>query len=364
MGLFNNKNPNESSYIGGQKHFREVIKNEAPGQLLIWQHPDEDFNTKSTLIVQPGEQAIFINNGQIAQIVDNGRTVLSTENYPFISRLRNAVSGGISSFSCKVYFVRKADSEELKWGTTEPLTVTDKVNGLMVKVKSRAVYKVRIEDPGVFLTKCIGNNIPFQTQQDLYKFFDGEFQGKIKSIVSRYLNSLNQQMIGLEAYIDEISEQIRPQLDEIVSEYGLRCPKFSLVSLEVDTGNYEKINDFQLDAIKKQREGMGQKAAMDALGMPNWEKQQAVNIMGSMAQNPGSGGLANVGAGLGMGLAAGSAFGTLAGQVFSNSPQDGNQNSAQEDPMQTLTKLKNMLDAGLISQDEYDSKKTEILGRM
>lgn len=116
--------------------------------------------------------------------------------------------------------------------------------------------------------------------------------------------------------------------------------------------------------FKKQREGMGQKAAMDALGMPNWEKQQAVNIMGSMAQNPGSGGLANVGAGLGMGLAAGSAFGTLAGQVFSNSPQDGNQNSAQEDPMQTLTKLKNMLDAGLISQDEYDSKKTEILGRM
>lgn len=71
----------------------------------------------------------------------------------------------------------------------------------------------------------------------------------MKLIVSRYLNSLNQQMIGLEAYIEEISEQIRPQLDEIVSEYGLRCPKFSLVSLEVDTGNYEKINDFQLDAI-------------------------------------------------------------------------------------------------------------------
>lgn len=364
MGLFNNKNPNESSYIGGQKHFREVIKNEAPGQLLIWQHPDEDFNTKSTLIVQPGEQAIFINNGQIAQVVDNGRTVLSTENYPFISRLRNAATGGISSFSCKVYFVRKADSEELKWGTTEPITVKDKVNGIMVKVKSRAVYKVRIDDPALFLSKCIGNNVPFQTQQDLYKFFDGEFQGKIKSIVSRFMNSLNQEMIGLEAYIDDISEQIRPQLDEIVGDYGLKCSKFSIVSLEVDTGDYEKINTFQLDAISKQREGMGQKAAMDALGMPNWEKQQAVNIMGTMAQNTATGGIANMGAGLGMGLAAGNAFGTLAGQVFSNSPQETNQNSMQADPIETLSKLKNMLDAGLISQEEYDSKKQEILGRM
>ncbi|MBD5408428.1 MAG: hypothetical protein HDR54_03405 [Treponema sp.] len=55
---------------------------------------------------QHGEGAVFINQGVIKQISENGTYKLSTNHYPFISLLRNAVSGGISTFNCKVYFVR------------------------------------------------------------------------------------------------------------------------------------------------------------------------------------------------------------------------------------------------------------------
>ena len=99
MGLFN-KNPNETNYTGGQKHFADVIKNSGPGELLIWRQPEEDFNTQTTLIVMPGEQAIFIKGGVVEQVFDNGTYKLSTENYTFISRLRNAFTGGISVFNC------------------------------------------------------------------------------------------------------------------------------------------------------------------------------------------------------------------------------------------------------------------------
>ena len=51
MGLFNNKNANESAYVGGKKHWSDVIKNSGNGDLLIWRQPEEDFNTNSTLIV-------------------------------------------------------------------------------------------------------------------------------------------------------------------------------------------------------------------------------------------------------------------------------------------------------------------------
>ena len=111
MALFG-KNPNETAYVGGKKHWTDVIKNSGPGELLIWRQPEEDFNTNSTLIVMPGEEAIFIKGGTVEQTFDNGTYKLSTENYPFISRLRNAFSGGISTFNCVVYFVRKADSKE------------------------------------------------------------------------------------------------------------------------------------------------------------------------------------------------------------------------------------------------------------
>ena len=69
MGLFK-KNPNESAYVGGRKHFTDVIKNSGPGGLLIWRQPEEDFNTNSTLVVMPGETAIFVNKGTIEQVFD------------------------------------------------------------------------------------------------------------------------------------------------------------------------------------------------------------------------------------------------------------------------------------------------------
>ena len=107
MGIFN-KNTNETAYTGGKKNWADVIKNTGPGELLIWRQPEEDFNTNSTLIVMPGEEAIFIKGGTVEQTFENGTYKLSTENYPFISRLRNVFTGGTSTFNSVVYFVRKA----------------------------------------------------------------------------------------------------------------------------------------------------------------------------------------------------------------------------------------------------------------
>ncbi len=93
MSIF--KNQNESAFVGGRKHWTDVIKNSGDGNLLIWRQPEEDFNTNSTLVVMPGEQAIFIKSGVIEQIFENGTYKLNTDNYPFISRLKNAFSGGV-----------------------------------------------------------------------------------------------------------------------------------------------------------------------------------------------------------------------------------------------------------------------------
>lgn len=82
----------------------------------------------------PGEEAIFIKGGNIEEVFGNGTYKLSTENYPFISRLRNAFTGGISTFNCVVYFVRKADSQEIRWGTETPIQVRDKVWGIRTTI--------------------------------------------------------------------------------------------------------------------------------------------------------------------------------------------------------------------------------------
>ena len=132
MGIF--KNQNETAYVGGKKHWTDVIKNTGSGELLLWRQPEEDFNTNSTLVVMPGEEAIFIKGGRVEQVFENGTYKLSTENYPFISRLKNAFSGGVSTFNCVVYFVRKAHTQEIKWGTDSPIQVRDRLLGIATKI--------------------------------------------------------------------------------------------------------------------------------------------------------------------------------------------------------------------------------------
>lgn len=382
MALFR-KNPNEVAYTEGKKHWADVIKNSGPGELLIWRQPEEDFNTNSTLIVMPGEEAIFIKGGTVEQTFDNGTYKLSTENYPFISRLRNAFTGGVSTFNCVVYFVRKAHSVEIRWGTDSPIQVRDKMLGIATKLRARGAYKVQIGDPVKFLEKLIGNNVFYQTQEELNKYFINEFQSKIKSVIARAINESDTEILGIDSRLDELSDTIEPFMQEILDDYGLKCVKFTVAAVDIDDDELRRrYDEIGIDAIAKMRNAQADKAVMGILGN-DWGKQQAANILGNLSMNPGAGGVAAAGAGMGMGMAAGGAFGSMAQQMFapmsnsvpvqqpqpfqqapsgrfSQAPQGNNTQTppspSQEDPMEVLGKLKRMLDAGLIEQSEYDAK--------
>lgn len=371
MALFR-KNANETEFTGGKKNWTDVIKNTGNGELLVWRQPEEDFNTKSTLIVMPGEEAIFIKGGTFEQVFENGTYTLSTENYPFLSRLRNAFSGGISTFNCVVYFVRKAHSFEIKWGTDSPIQVRDKLLGIATKLRARGAYKVQIDNSPKFLEKLIGNNIPFQFQEDLNKYFINEFQSKIKSVIAKALNESNTELLGIDARLDEFSDMIEPYMQDILTEYGLKCTKFSVAAIDIDDNEIRaKYDEIGMENIGKERAAYADKNVFGILG-DDWARQQSVNILGDLANNPGSGGIAAAGAGIGMGMAAGGMFGGMAQQTFSppqnqqpaQVPPEGAAAKAQDDPVTKLKQLKEMLDMGILNQEEFDAKKAEILSKM
>ncbi len=355
MSLFK-KNPNEKLYPTGKKNFVDVIKNRGSSELLIWRQPEEDFNSLSTLIVMPGETAVFIKGGKIEQVFESGTYKLSTKNYPFLSRIVNAFSGGISAYNAVVYFVRKTDSHELRWGTSSPIQVIDPVYNIRTEAKARGVYKVQITNPELFVNKLAGNLDSLVTQEDLDDYFAEEFQSKIKTEISKTLNSLDKPLLGIDAYLDELSQKIKPSIESILSLYGLSCPAFSISGLDIEKSKYDAIDKSQIELISKKREALGKKAEMDILG-ENWSKQQSVEILKDLANNQSGGGISNIGAGLGMGIATATAFSGMAEQIIQTptTPKE------TVDPMEKLAKLKKMLDANLITQEEYDAKKAEIL---
>ena len=361
MALFK-RNPKEADYYGGKKHFIDVIKNNGANTYLFWRQPEEDFNTHSKLIVMPGETAIFVEGGNIVQQFSEGTYELTTNNYPFISRLKNALSGGISTFHCVIYFLKNADSMELKWGTDDPIQVRDKVYGIRTSVQARGSYKVRIENPALFLEKLIGNNVRGLNQNELNKYFKNEMLMQIKSCVSKFLLLYENEFIGIGAYAGEISEAIQPQINETVSKYGLRCVNFAISYMEPDQTKYDAIDEAQIERIKREKQGIGENDFMNQLGS-NWDKMKRASIIETLAQNEGAGNITAMGAGLGMAMGVGSTIGNMANQVFQNASETQNMQS-YEDPIVVLEKLKKLLAAGLITEEDYDTKKKEVLSRM
>lgn len=340
MGLFKKKSS------GNDEQYSSVVKNSGAAGLLIWRYPEETFKVNTPLIVMPGEQALFIKNGEIVQAFDNGSYTLSPEEYSFIRRLLNKLTGKVYTFDCVVYFVNAADTRELLWGTQTPIQVRDRVYGIRTDVKARGAYKIRITEPAAFLKRLVGSNVDYRDDEVLDDYFAEEFQGKIKAAVSGLLNSLERELIGIDEYADELSQKIKPRIDEAVGEYGLSCVSFSISGLDVDISKYDAIDESQMSAVAAEKKAQGDRRAMDILG-DGWEKQQSAELLAELVK----GAPAEI-----------AASGTAVGLARMISPET--RAAEKPDVAVTLTKLKELFDAGLITESEYAAKKAQILERI
>lgn len=381
MSLFG-KNTNEVNYVGGEKHFVDVLKNRSANDTLIFRNPEEDFNTGTTLVVAPGEQAIFVNEGNIEQVFTSGTYSLTTANYPFISRLRNSLSGGVSAFHCIVYFVRTATSREIKWGTDAPIKVmdmalADPVTGLGIEtdIRARGSYRVKVSDAAMLLTQLIGGNYDLQEQEALQQFFRDQFLGNIVATLTANLSAWQGPLIQAPSQILVYSKNLQDALDPIVHDYGLQMMNFTIAGLDI-VDNEERREAMAL--VSKNREAnFGSKA--EQLRYENlhtsYQEAQTLGALRDAASNPGdSGSLMGAGIGLTMGAGLGQVASGLFGSIPATQTVANPSVSAQavpvssaaaearsDDPVERLGKLKKLLDAGLISDEEYQAKKTEIL---
>ena len=380
------KNPNEALYVEGKKHWTDVIKNTGDPSLLIWKQPEEDFNTNSTLIVMPGESAILVHNGTIEQVFTSGSYKLSTENYPFISRLRNQFSGGISVFNCVVYFVKQADTKELRWGLPTPIQVRDPVHGIATKLQVRGSYKVSIANPEKFLFHMVGSRRDSLSEDGLKEFFVNEMQMNIRSLIGQFVKSSNAEILGICEYQMEIAYLISPYIAKVLEPYGLRLISFTIAALDIPE---DDPNRMQLE------DAYAKLGSLKILG-EDWARLRSAEILEKLAENPGAGGTASMGAGIGMSMAAAPVFANLAQQMFGgasgglnmgpstpypNKPEDkpasmgagtrfGTSLGQDSTPPSTdsfqesIKKLQTLRDMGAITEQQFNDKIQEIMSRL
>ncbi len=375
MGLFH-KNENEMNFAGGSKNIMESIQREHDTNTLIYLDPREDFNTNSVITVAPNEQAIFIKNGELFGVLPSGRHEVKTENYPVLSRIRNMLTGGMSTFTCQVYHVSTSE-QNVSWGTSSAIEIQDFFLGngeigvptlIRGAGEFRVRFNVREDDNASVQTflRLMGDKSRF-TAKDLSVLFQAQLSQEVSSLVGKHLEqvSMSRSINAISSQIKDFATELQPTFSALFKGYGLELVNFSFYNLSIDdTEERRKFVDRRIAA------------ANVSDGRYNQAVQQ--EILKDISTNQGSGGIAGAGAGLGMGMAAGGAFGAMAmgafaqpqqtGATFGAAATGGNAAPAQQpapqpqsDPMEVLGKLKKMLDAGLIPQEKYDAKVDEIL---
>ena len=379
MGLFS-KNQKMPDAVGTREWISDIQHRPEEDQYddkrIIWLHPKHDFNVNSVLTVRPGELAIFIDNGNAIDTFTSGRYVLNTENRPITSWIRNIFSGGATTFHCDVYFVREAHTEEIQWGTDGPLQLFDEDWGEL-KIFGYGAFKISIGNPLLMLRKMIGSNLEFETQEGLNKYFHHEMLQHISSNITDWLKTTKKET-GSE-YFNIINEYVKmsnaifPALEPIIANYGLRLQSFSIAHLDIEVDEEVKAKIQMAQANRRARITEAQGAAGEMAALQNsqvsqaWLAQQQMEVMKNLSQNESGGGMASAGMGVGMGIGAmGMMGGMMNGMTGSMQPVQPQQPAAPatDDPMAKLQKLKSMFEMGLITQQEFEAKKQEILSKL
>lgn len=134
--------------------------------VLMWKFPmaDNEIQNGASLTVRDGQVAVFINEGQIADVFTAGRYELTTETLPVMTNLRNWRMGFDSPFKSDVLFFSTRLQQGRKWGTTQPVTVRDSDFG-MVRLRAFGMYSYKINDVTQFYQTITGMNDSYRAEQ-------------------------------------------------------------------------------------------------------------------------------------------------------------------------------------------------------
>lgn len=266
---------------------------------LLYRFPvaGQEIKNGAQLIVRESQAAVFVFEGQVADVFAPGRYTVEGGNTPILSKLGAWKYGFNSPIKSEVYFVNTKQFTDMKWGTSNPIMLRDADFGI-VRLRAFGAYSLRVADPGEFIKQIAGTNAQFQTED-----IDGQLKRAIVTEFSDALGEMKIPALDLAAQYKELGEAIRGKINEDFKGYGLEVTKFYVENISLPP---------EVEAA------MDKRASMGALGdAQRYMQFQAADAMRDAAQNEGGG------AGLGAGLGAGFAVGGQMANAFGGGQQPG-----------------------------------------
>ena len=232
------------------------------------------------LTVREGQIAVFVSEGQIADVFQPGMYELNTQNLPILSTIKGWKFGFNSPFKAEVYFVSTKNFTAQKWGTKNAITLNDDRFG-MLEIRAFGTYTYRVSDAGKFIKEIVGTDGHFTTE---------EVADQLRSmIVTRFTDAAGEAKLPVENYASNVNEISEYMLEAIAPEfqaYGIEITKFLIENVSMPEEIKKEI--FELSRLNK-------------IDLNKLAQMKAAKAMEKAAENPS--GTAGSGMGMGMGFA-------------------------------------------------------------
>jgi len=253
---------------------------------LVWRFEREGHAIKygAKLTVREGQAAVFVHEGQLADVFQPGLYLLETNNMPVLTTLQHWDHGFRSPFKSEIYFVSTTRFTDLKWGTKNPIMLRDPEFG-PTRLRAFGTYAIRVADPGRFMTEIVGTDGEFTTDEISF-----QIRNIIVQEAARTLAASGIPVLDMAANTADLGGLIAGAITPAVAAYGLEVPEFYIENISLPPA---------VEAVLDKRTSMGIAGDLNA-----YAKFAAAEAMGAAAAQPGGAMGAGIGAGMGFGMAA------------------------------------------------------------
>lgn len=236
------------------------------------------------LTVREGQAAVFVHEGQIADVFGPGLYMLETNNLPVLTRLQHWDHGFRSPFKSEIYFVNTTRFNDLKWGTRNPIIARDPEFG-PVRLRAFGTYSMRVTDPARFMAEIVGTDGEFTRDEISF-----QLRNVIVQEFSRMIAGSGIPVLDMAANTDQLGKMVAKAIAPTVAQYGLTIPEFYIENISLPD---------QVEQMLDKRTSIGIVGDLDRFT----QYATAEAVMTGAAQ-PGGGGIAQ-GMGAGIGAAMG-----------------------------------------------------------
>lgn len=303
---------------------------------VLWKFQDKENNIKNgaKLTVRETQKVVLMNEGEFGDEYLPGLHTLSTNNMPITTTLKSWKYGFESPFKVDVYFINTKQFTNLKWGTSGPILMKDADFG-QVRIKSFGNFAISIHDAKKFIKQFSGTTpyVKVDAIQDT-------FQNIIASLLAESLAEAKISVTNLASNFSELGDVLKPILQIELDTYGIKLEKFFIENVSLPE-EVEKIIDkkTQLNILKGD--------------LNDFNRMQGGIALEKLADNDSAGNVGGAGAGI-----------LLTNLMTQNSTNNTNDANDKNHMLELLKQLGELHKQGVLTNEEFTQKKTEILSKL